>query len=195
MKAEKLKKARRELLINVLGKSETLVELKEIKEALLALNKKEVVEKKITRREVLPDISLVLNKLDDINEHLSDSKSQLMSGELFNELAGLRKDLNAFMVKFIYNYTSGKVKIDWENKPKEEIDILSPAKWLYKALELILSGFFGKVVSFIGKATEYIREPDRIVVTDYDITEYYGNKMVVYKIDDNGKKLEIKRES
>lgn len=89
-----------------------------------------------------------------------------------------------------------KVKIDWKNFPKEtEEKRLSPFKWFYKTLEGVLSDFFGKVVIFINSVTEYIKQPDKIEITDYQITEYYGDKKKIYRIKEDDEKIEISYES
>jgi len=52
----------------------------------------------------------------------------------------------------------------------------------------------GKITAFISKVTEYIREPDKVIIDDYKITEFYGDKTVVYNIKDDGRKTEISHE-
>ena len=61
------------------------------------------------------------------------------------------------------------------------MDIKSPIKTLQSALEKLLRPFLAKFISLSDRINEYIREPDKVVAKDDTITEYYGEKKVVYK--------------
>ena len=85
---------------------------------------------------------------------------------------------------------SDKVKIDWKNKPKEKeikFDLFSLIKLLGKSIE----SFFKPLID---KITEYIREPDRVVITDTSITEFYGEKKITYRLNKDRDKFEVYRE-
>lgn len=90
------------------------------------------------------------------------------------------------------------IKIDWENAPKQDgmiVQVGKQIKTLENAIEEVLKAFFNKVYIFFDKIIEYIKEPDRIIVSDKEITEWYGTKKTKYRIKDDGIKIEITREN
>ena len=90
-----------------------------------------------------------------------------------------------------------KLKIDWENAPKikeKVIDILSPIKTLQNGIQQVLTPFLSKISLFIDQMLQYIKDPDRIIVTGNEITEWYGKKKITYAIKDDGIKMEIIKE-
>jgi len=88
--------------------------------------------------------------------------------------------------------------INWEKAPKpvnKVVDIINPVKTLYKSLEGLIEPFMTKVQGFMSKVTEHITEPDRTVINNNFITEYYGNRKVVYRIKETREEIEVLRES
>lgn len=90
-----------------------------------------------------------------------------------------------------------KIGVDWENSPKIIVPKtdLSPVSNLKKSVEVILNQFFKTISDFILKVLEYIKQPDKIIINDNSITEFYGNKKIIYKIRENGNNREIIRET
>jgi hypothetical protein len=92
-----------------------------------------------------------------------------------------------------------KMSIDWENAPKQEeqsiIDIEAPIGNLMDGIKEFFGTFFDNIYSFMGSILNYVREPDKIIVTDTLITEYYGKKTVKYRIKRKDNKIEITNES
>jgi len=91
-----------------------------------------------------------------------------------------------------------KLNIDWENAPKQKekvIDIGKPIKTLENAIEQVLKVFFNEVYIFFDRIIEYIKEPDKIIVSEKEITEWYGKKKISYRIRDDGIKMELTREN
>jgi len=164
MTPEELKAKRRQILIDILGKSETIVELKEIKE-LLAQK-----ELKYT-----PDTKLV--------------EAILKLVEKIDEMPEIPKKIESPVVNLS---VPERMKVDWENMPKTEVktevvkipSFLKPIEWLKKQLETFLSPFLNRIISLIS-------EPDRTEIQRTlsgnieSITDYYGKRKVVYKVSYN----------
>jgi hypothetical protein len=170
-----------------------LFELQELNESFN--NLKDLISNSKEISEIKDNLEL-LDRFDNISENITKTNveiKKLTERKLPTPNVIIPKKLE---ISNIEKAKADDVKIDWNNAPKQEkTDVSTPIKWLYKALESVVSDFFGKVISFMGKVLEYILEPDRIVVTDNNITEYYGNKKVVYKIKDDGRQREVIRET
>ena len=98
---------------------------------------------------------------------------------------------NKVEVKNISDAKVEKVKIDWENKPKEKqekIDTITPVNSIIEFIKL----FFGSLIS---KILTYISEPDTVELSDNKIVENYGKRTITYQIirDNEGKIKKVKR--
>jgi len=183
----------------------TKIELLDLKPEIKVESKEVKVEPKIDIKP--PEVNLEVNQEKVVEEIKSLSKvinldPNLKTNQLISDLINKISELE---LKPVINVESKEVTVSPVFDPKIEVkpaevkisktDVSTPIKWLYKAVESVLSNFFGKVVVFMNKILNYIREPDKIIVTDYEMTEYYGNQKVTYKIKDDGSRMEISRES
>ena len=88
-----------------------------------------------------------------------------------------------------------KWRVDWESAPKipspKEVDVKTPIGWLQKSVEGLLGTLTDVLTGLASRISEYIRQPDKIIITDAQIIEFYGDKKVTYKINDgvNGKEI------
>jgi len=166
------------------------VELLELKPNIHIKPAKVKVE--VNQESVIEEIKLLKESLN--------SNPNLKTNELLSDLILKVKNLD---LKPIIQVEQKEVKVEPIFNPRINVlptkvevaktDVKTPINWLFKSLENILSPLMVKITSFISKMLEYIKEPDRVVITDDEIIEYYGEKEVVYKINDDGRKMEIYR--
>jgi len=92
-----------------------------------------------------------------------------------------------------------KWSVDWENAPSipkpKDIDVKTPIGWLQKSTEGLLGTLINSFAGLVAKISEYIKQPNKIIITDTQIIEFYGDKKVTYKINDGVNGREISREA
>ncbi len=176
-------------------KPEIRVESKKIKvEPKIKVNPPDI-KVEVNQKSVIEEIKLLKEKIN--------SKPNLQTDKLISDLINKVESLE---LKPEIKVESKAVKVESpifdpkiEVKPADvhiaKTNVKTPINWLFKSIETLLVPFISKVSGFINRVSEYIKEPDRIVVTDNNITEYYGTRKVVYRIDDDGRKLEVTRET
>lgn len=188
---QKLLELKRRILANKNKDSAILFELQELNKSFA--NLRDVISNSREISEIKDNLEL-LDRFDLISKNIQETNSKIK--ELTEKKLPIPNIVMPSKLE-IKNFPE-KTSIDWENAPKqpEAKDYIStPIKTLYKSIEGLLGAFFTRVVGFMSKVVEYITEPDRIVITDYDITEFYGDRKVAYKIKDDGRKREVTRES
>jgi len=159
-------------------------------------------EIKVESKEVKVDTESIVGEIKLLAGEIKGQKPNLQTDELLSELIDKVDKLD---LRPRIKVESKDVKVEPIFNPKIEVlptpvkiektDVKTPIGVLYKSLETLLSPFLSKVTSFIGSVLQYIKEPDRVVVTDYEISEYYGDKKVTYRIKEDNDKLEVVRES
>ncbi|HUX55112.1 MAG TPA: hypothetical protein VMV56_11905 [Williamwhitmania sp.] len=170
-------------------KPEIRVESKEVRPIV----KSPKVKVEVNQEKVIREIKLLKEKIN--------SKSALQTNKLISDLI---KKVETLELKPEIKVESKEVKVEpifdpyIEVKPAdvkvEKTDVKNPINWLLKSIETLFAPFILKVSGFINRVSKYIKEPDKIVVTDRDITEFYGDKKVIYRINDDGRKMEIERD-
>lgn len=181
---QKLLELKRRILANKDKNSAILFELQELNKSFNDL--KEIISNSNDLTEIKENIE-ILNRFDQLSSDIQKTNLEISS------LA--KKEIPTPNVVF-------KPKFEPVIEPKIEvkqdkviIDVKSPIEILYKSIERILTEFFVKVQGFMTKISEYISQPDRIIISDTKIDEYYGNRKITHRITNRNNELEIKREA
>jgi len=189
-------------VIKVLKELKLQFEAFELKPEIKVENKEVKVEPniKVNPPEVLVNFNeaKLIAEIQEMAKKIQPDKTNKLLSELINRISEIE-------LKPKINVESKEVKVEPIFDPKIEVkpsEIKFPKdytpsaiKTLQNALERLISPFFSKVSGFINKVSEYIKQPDRIVVSDYEISEWYGDKKITYRIKDDGNKMEIINES
>jgi len=135
--------------------------------------------------------------LKELKEKIN-SNPNLITNKLISELINKIDSIN-FQPKI--KVESKEVKVEPIIQPKikvnptpvkiEKTDVHKSINWLFKSLENLLLPLGKKISTFINKMLEYIKEPDKIIISEYEMIEYYGDKKITYHINDDGRKMEI----
>ena len=202
MSPEELKAKRRQILINVLGKSETIVELKEIKELLGGQSStlKELVDK-ILEAGLKPENSELLDEVKKLNSLLGnvinkeipvipDRISIDWENAPRHEPVQIPKvTIPEFPKKIDVDWENAprpkvvkidKVRVDWENQPKTEIPEKIKVDWenAPKQKEIKLPSFTSPII-WLRKQLETFLAPflNRIIslISEPDRTEIRRN--------------------
>ena len=157
-------------------------------------------EIKVNPTPITIELQEVVNELKNLtiktNSKPNEQTNELLS-EVIHKLEGLELKpeitvkQNEVKVEPVFD---PHIEVKPANIKIEKTDVKTPISWLFKSLTSVLDPFLGKITAFISKVTEYIREPDKVIIDDYKITEFYGDKTVVYNIKDDGRKTEISHE-
>lgn len=188
MKSEsKLLNLKRKLLEKKNKLEAMLFELRELNQGFLDFKKIVLKSDKISKIKDNTDFVKCFNILSKKIDNFSEKIEKIDVSKMPTPKVIIP---NKFLISNIKDAKSEKVKIDWENQPKQKeirFDFLSPIRNLKKSIE-------STITPVIDKITKYVTQPDRVIVSDNEIVEFYGDNKITYKIIDDGNKVEVKRE-